>query len=106
MSYKKDFRGFNFEPVGEVLVKAIIAVAIVTPLSDFGIFDGPMTGAWPVRLQRVGAGHGTFDTVDGDASGSQVNVGALEHADFGRSEAVSVGDGKDGAVAFGFDNRE
>ena len=54
----------------------------------------------------IGSGHGSFQSVDGDASGLQVQVGELKHADFGRSEAVAVGDGKDGAVAFGFDNRE
>ena len=32
-------------------------------------------------------------------AGLQVHVGKLEHTDFGRSEAVAVGDGKDGAVA-------
>ena len=41
-----------------------------------------------------------FDAVDGNTGGFQVNVGALEHADFGSSEAVPVGDGKDGSVAF------
>ncbi len=33
-------------------------------------------------------------------------VGELEHTDFGRPEAVAVGDGKDGAVALGLDGRE
>ena len=40
---------------------------------------------------RVGAGHGAFYSPDGEAGSFGVN--ALEHAGFGSSEAVTVGDG-------------
>ena len=73
------------------------------------VFPAVEVGAeelYSVRRHRVGAGHGALDAVDGNAAGLQVQVGKLEHTDFGRSEAVAVGDGEYSAVAFGFDGRE
>jgi len=61
---------------------------------------------YSVGRHGIHARHGTFDAVDGNASGRQVQVGALEHTDFGSSEAVAVGDGKYGAVALGLDGVE
>ncbi len=72
----------------------------------FPTFDVGADEFHSVGRHGIDAGHGTFDAVDGYAGSFQVQVGALKHTDFGSSEAVAVGDGKDGAVALGFDGVE
>ena len=62
-----------------------------------------------VRRELAGAGvsgAGAEARADGDACLGKVNVGPLEHTDFGGTEAVAVSHGKDGAVALVFDGGE